>query len=330
MSVVVPILKLCRIEYVGFGYLALLGAFAEIGLEISPSRAFALLLANMAFVAWTFAHNDLCDVEVDRRIAALDERVLVRGDLSMRAAKVLIASLIAVMIALSWRFAGGKSAVAFAAASAFAIAYDLVSKRLLGSDFLFAASAACLVLAGVFSANDGFTMSGIGLVVVGVFFLEHLFFNAIGGGLKDVVSDHQVGAVTLAQRFVRVEGEAISIAPTFRIVGLSLKCGSFLLAAVPVWSHASEAKLQSGLLAFVGAVAVFFSIRLLWRRRYDWLAIAKDLMPIEMASRLFVPLLLLDRIGGFLVALFFFVPAFGYLGFSRVVHSRGFALPKRF
>lgn len=328
---VLPVLRLCRIEYVGFGYLALLGAFAERGDPVPVSSLVALLVANMLFVAWTFAHNDLCDLEVDRRAGALDERVLVRGDLGPRDAKVLIAVLISVMLLVSLRFAGFAAAAAFAAASLFAIGYDLISKRVLGSDLLFAASAGCLVLAGVFCATGSFAISPLGAAVVAVYFVEATFFNAIGGGLKDVVTDRRAGAVTLAQRFVRVDGESIAIAPSFRILAVSLKATSFAIAVVSSILHGGDdVGLQLVMLALSGAAAIGFAVRLVTRRRYDWFAMAKDLMPIEMASRLFAPILLFDRIGWIGLAAFFFLPAAWYLGFAKLVHARGFALPKRF
>lgn len=326
----VSILKLCRIEYAGFGYVALLGGLAERGLDLPLAQIFALLGANMLFGMWTFAHNDLCDLEVDRRAAALDERVLVRGDLSPRFAKLLIAVLIGAMLAISWRWLGVEATIGFIAASLLAMAYDFVSKRLLGSDLLFGGSAACLALAGAFAGNGAFSLSPLAVVVVIVIFLEHLFFNAIEGGLKDVVSDREAGAVTLAQRFVRVDGDSISIQPTFRNLGLGLKASALLVAAVPLVRGGQDSMGPLLALFLVGATALAFSVRLLSRRRYDWIAIAKDLMPIEMASRSFLPILLTERIGLTGVILFFCLPAAWYVGFAKLVHARGMSLPKRF
>lgn len=324
------ILKLCRVEYAGFGYVALLGGLAERGLDLPLAQIFALLGANMLFGMWTFAHNDLCDLEVDRRAAALDERVLVRGDLSPGAAKLLIAVLIGAMLVISWRWLGIEATVGFAAASLLAMAYDLVSKRLLGSDLLFGGSAACLAIAGAFAGNGAFALSPLAVVVVIVIFLEHLFFNAIEGGLKDVVSDRDAGAVTFAQRYVRVEGDSISIQPAFRNLGLLLKASAVFVATVPLIRGGSSEWGPLLALVVVGATAFAFSVRLLSRRRYDWIAIAKDLMPIEMASRLFLPILLTDRIGIGGVILFLCLPAGWYIGFAKLVHARGMSLPKRF
>ncbi len=347
----IAILRLCRIEYSGFGYVALVGACAEVGSAVPVPTLIALIACNVFFGAWTFAHNDLCDLEIDRRSPGLDERVLVRGDLSPRDAKLVIAVLMGAMFVLAaWRL-GGAAALAFAVASAFAIVYDLISKRVVGSDVLFGISAACLALAGAWSVRGLGIPGDVACLVIAITGVEYLFFNAIEGGLKDVVSDREAGARTFAQRFIAFGGrgepggdaDAIVIGGVFRFTALALKSTSIALAfLVLARGSGSDAEAAAGapstpvaaiqwiLLGIFGLCALVFSVRLLSHRRYDWPAIARDLMPLEMASRLLVPLSLANRIGWVAVAALFFVPAFWYVTMARLVHLRGFRLPKRF
>jgi 4-hydroxybenzoate polyprenyltransferase len=324
------LLKLCRIEYAGFGYVAALGGLAERGADLPFAQLVALLAANQLFGFWTFAHNDVCDLEVDRKVAGLEERVLVRGDLSPRFARILIVVLGIAMLAVSQIWLGGAATLAFAAASAFALAYDAISKRVIGADLLFGASAACLPLAGAFAANGGATISPLALLVVASVFLEHVFFNAIEGGLKDIVGDRQAGARTFAQRYVRVDGDAIDTRGVFGITAHLLKGSSVALVLVTLALREPIDAVQLAVFGALGIIASVFTARLLAHRRFDWFRMAHELMPIEMASRAFVPVFLADRIGWGVAALLCVVPALWFVGFSKLVHSRGFALPKRF
>lgn len=323
-------LRLCRIEYWGFGYVALLGAFAQGGLVLAGGQVAALLVANVLFVAWTFAHNDFCDLELDRKADALDERVLVRGDLSPMQAVKLVSTLIALMLTISFTQLGLGPTLGFAAASVLAMSYDAISKRVLGSDLLFGASAACLALAGALAVGSWGSVSDLAKCAIAIVFVEHLFFNAIEGGLKDVMSDRRAGAITFAQRFIRVVGDRIEVSHTFVATAFGLKVTSIALALYGTSLATQSPLLPIALIALLGVIALFFSARFILRREYDWPAMAKDLMPIEMASRLFVPVMLVQAIGWGVVALLFFIPAFWYVTLAKLVHARGMELPKRF
>ncbi len=326
----IPILKLCRVEYLAFGYISLLAAFAQCGRALPASILAALLVMNVLFVAWTFAHNDLCDLEVDRRTPALDDRVLVRGDLSPRAARIVIGVLLVSMLLVASMALPFRALAFVLVASLLAIVYDHVSKHVLGSDLLFGVSAASLCLVGALAVAPFEEVTLVAWIVVAIVFVEHLFFNAIEGGLKDVPNDKAAGAITLAQRFVATDGESMVIGRPFVALGLLLKSTTVGLAAFALSRDPDTSRSQWIALAFFGGSALVFSFRLLSHRRYDWPKMAQDLMPIEMASRLIVPIVIASRIGWGGVALFFFVPAFWYLTLAKVVHSRGLALPKRF
>lgn len=323
-------LRLCRIEYWGFGYVALLGAFAQGGLVLSSGQVAALLVANVLFVAWTFAHNDFCDLELDRKADALDERVLVRGDLSPMQAVKLVSTSIALMLTISFTQLGLGPTLGFAAASVLAMSYDAISKRVLGSDLLFGASAACLALAGALAVGSWGSVSDLAKCAIAIVFVEHLFFNAIEGGLKDVMSDGRARATTFAQRFIRVVGERIEVSRTFLVTAFGLKASSIAIALYGASRSAATSWSTYLVLIALGVAALVFTARLVLRDRYDWPAMAKDLMPIEMASRLFVPVMLVHAIGWGVVALLFFVPAIWYVTLAKLVHARGMELPKRF
>lgn len=320
-----PWLQLCRVEYAAFGYVALLGALAVRGSALPASLAALLLFSNVLFVCWTFAHNDLCDVDVDRKNAELEDRVLVRGALSRRAVSRFVLVTCGLSLAAPLLLLPDARAVAWLLlATVLAMVYDVVSKRVLGADLLFAASAASLALFGAVAAGGN---SRAALLVAAIVFVEHLFFNAIEGGLKDVVSDRAAGVDTVAGRLVAVDGESLAPSLAFRALALALKTTSAALAFAIV-DHGSTA--QWILLAFVVASGLGFSAKLTSMRRYDWPAMARLLIPIEMASRSLIPVALADRIGWGWVAALFGVPAIWYLSLARAVHAREQLVPRRF
>ena len=84
-------MKLVRVEYIGFAYMAILGALAVAGADADANLIVPIAFVNVMVLMWTFAHNDYCDLSVDRMNEELDERVLVKGTVSRRSAAVLIA-----------------------------------------------------------------------------------------------------------------------------------------------------------------------------------------------------------------------------------------------
>ena len=66
-------LELCRIQFAGFGILCVVGAMTVVGAELTLMQFLPLFAVHVLTIAWSFAHNDYCDYEIDRHGEAIHE-----------------------------------------------------------------------------------------------------------------------------------------------------------------------------------------------------------------------------------------------------------------
>ena len=325
-------LKLVRVEYVGFAYMAVLGALAIGGADLELATVGWVAVVNVLVLMWTFAHNDYCDLPVDRQRSELDERVLVKGTISPSQALLVIATGILAALAIGLFRFGAAPALALLGSIAFAFAYNRLSKRLPGADLLFASSATCLCLFGMLAAGGTLTeLPGVALVVLAIVFIEHLFFNLIEGGLKDADLDVQGDVDNLATRLIECRDGRMTVSPLFKTLAFGMKAVAIALAALPfVLLDEPYGPAQLALLGLAAVVSVVSLHRLLAAREYDWRRMGQDMIAQEMASRALLPLMLLGRIGVGWVVVILLAPITWYLSTVYFVHGRLFALPKRF
>ena len=326
-------LKLCRVEYSGFAYMAVLGALSVGGGNLRLDLVLWVAAVNVLTLMWTFAHNDYCDLAVDRQRVELDERVLVKGTVRPGEALWLIGTGIALALMLAWLATRALAPVlALLLSIALAMAYNKMSKRLFGADVLFAASATCLSLFGMLVAREQVgSVPPIAMVVLGIVFVEHLFFNMVEGGLKDADLDGRSGIDNLATRFIECSAERMVVSRQFKVIAFLLKLTAIGLAFVPVaFLGEPSDPVQLLLLALCSAMALFFLYRMTSMRRYDWQRMGFAIIRQEMAARSLLPLMLLPRIGLVWVIIIMMAPLTWYLSTVYFLHGRLFALPKRF
>lgn len=328
-------MKLVRVEYIGFAYMAILGALAVAGAGAEARLIVPIAFVNVMVLMWTFAHNDYCDLSVDRMNEELDERVLVKGTVSRRSAAILIAvGMLLGLLGSIIPFQGPLPTLALLLSFAFAFVYNMYSKRLPGADFLFAASATCLCLFGVCAATayEQVAIPSIVWCLLGVVFVEHLFFNMIEGGLKDVDLDGKSGIKTIARRLIECDPDGtLRVGLRFRVMAYGLKALTVALVFLPfVFMDEPWTKPQMAILVFNAVLAFYYMHRLVDVDRFDWQRMGFDMIKQEMAARTLMPFMLLDRIGwgwaiGILAA-----PMVWHTSTVWFVHRRLFALPKRF
>ncbi len=188
--------RLCRLQYLGFGFVSLLGAVSIAGTGISPTHLVSLVVLNGIFVAWGFADNDYVDKEIDRSSTDLAERPLVGDSVSQEGVLVFvkIAILLTAVLALALT-RDPEALMMISGAVLLVLLYDRLSKRVFGSEILYGASAALLFLFGAKTVTGDASLPFFVWLLTSIVFLEHLFFN-IAGSLKDVANDAAVGATT--------------------------------------------------------------------------------------------------------------------------------------
>lgn len=328
-------MKLVRVEYIGFAYMAILGALAVVGASADTALIAPIAFVNVMVLMWTFAHNDYCDLPVDRMSEELDERVLVKGTVSRRSAAILIAvGMILGLLGSVVPFEGLRPTMALLLSFVFAFVYNMYSKRIPGADFLFAASATFLCLFGVYaaSASTGAPIPPIVWCLLGVVFVEHLFFNMIEGGLKDVDLDGRSGIKTIARRLIQCDPDGtLHVGLAFRVMAYGLKTLTVVLAFLPfVLLDEPWTPPQMAILVLNAVLAFYYMHRLVDVDRFDWQRMGFDMIKQEMAARTLMPFMLLDRIGWVWAAGILAAPMVWHTSTVWFVHRRLFALPKRF
>ena len=327
------ILRLGRIEFAGS-----LFAVAVSG-ALSAGRASLADLSVLLGVAvltdlWGFIHNDLCDLVTDRRSADLADRPLVSGAVSTRTAAWTIALAIAGSVMLVAGYEQDVWAVAILTAAIVAAwLYNRFSKTLPGSDVLFGASPALLVLLGARLADGGGGVGGpLVWVVVAIHFFDHVLFNA-GATLKDVRNDRDLRLSTAATVLGVWVGQDNSLHMTRRFVVyivLLRLLGAGVVLSCPWWAGLSPSAGRLAVLVVATAASLALTIRAVCLRVFDRGTIGRRWIQQDLAGKLLVPLLLAG-VAGPAWAIFLVAVPIGWFFLCNVgLYGRGLSLRQEF
>lgn len=325
-------LRLCRAEYWGFAVTAPFGALIVAGASLPPATFAALLAVNALTIAWGFAHNDWCDLALDARAADKEGRSIVAGQVrpgEALAIALLLASASVLLTAFRWP-AVGPLAVLGCAMAATAL-YNRFGKSFPGGDVFYGLAGGLMFLLGAVVAAPGHDLAALSTPVWALFLvqvLNHVYFNAVNGGVKDLVSDHRLGVPTMAVRWSRVEGRHIRIGWPFRALALGLSTAVLGLTAWALLSGILEWHVWQGVAMALCAVA---SLRLTWQLLmttvHDRQRIANLLTRREMATTAVLMLLLPAHVGPAWLAMLVAIPMAWFTMLNRFLNGTYFRMP---
>jgi 4-hydroxybenzoate polyprenyltransferase len=327
--------KLARIEYSGFSCVIVIGALSVKGSALNISDAILLFFLNVLTLIWGFIHNDYCDFEYDRIPEELSERPLVKGTVSRRSALVIV--MICLLINLTIPLFFVKTillAIVLVFSIIFAALYNILSKKIVGSDAFYAGSATLLVLFGALAVSGGQGLRGLGeltLIILAIEFIDHFFFNAVEGGLKDVENDQKAGAKTIATYLVVSNGKKMAVTRSFRAIFIFLKVATIILVFIPFLFLDLRYYLWQVVLLFILALgAMIFTIKILNIDSFDREKIGSYSLKQELACKFLVPIMLIGFIGVPWTLFLLFVPLIWFHFFNYVLHGQRLTLPKGF
>lgn len=227
---------LMRLEYVGLSTIALMGALTCVS-TLPWHMVFSLFMLNGLVVAFGFIHNDIADVEIDRRSRSPVGRLLVTGEVSMRTAWILSGACYLLAAALHIATIGRlDSFLVMSAAFLLTGAYNILGKKLFAADLFYGFSAVSGALFGFLAVRDpdqgGLLAAPLTLAYAISLLANHTFLNAIEGGLKDIPQDRKAGVTTFAVvTKVRVDDGKLTTTPAFRRVAYGMRA----LALAACW-----------------------------------------------------------------------------------------------
>ena len=337
-DILLEFLKLGRVEFAGFLCgVTLSGALALQGGALNARNGVALLAIALLTNLWGFIHNDICDAEIDQSSASLSTRPLVSGTLSKKSAWVVVLACILSTLACVILNTSGTWPILIILGAAFlGFQYNVWSKRLPGSDLIFAASTALMCLLGAVLVSEGSLGSGpawnLVWTVVAIQFLDHILFNA-GATLKDVKNDSMRSAVTMAT-FSGVtvgEGDTLSVSRRFQGYIVMLKAGSLvILFASPLWTGMGFGPVQLVFLISVAIASLFLTTHAVNMITFDRREIGRRWVRQEAMGKLLIPLLLLPIAGAWACFLLVAIPFAWFLLSNVLLYRRGTTLNSGF
>lgn len=285
-------LELCRIQYAGFGILCVIGAMTVVGENLTFSDFIPLFAVHVLTIAWSFAHNDYCDFEIDRLSENVDGRVLVRGDISRQSALRFAGIIFGLSLAITVTSWPGVVPVGLLVGiAALIVLYNRISKRFVGTDVLFATAGMLFCILGAVSEipnHDVRLMPALTWIVVAITFLDLLNFNAVLGGFKDLVSDRDQGCKTLAGKFIQVDSSGrivVDVAFKFATMLGTLMMIALIFLPFLVVSFPST-KWQIGAMLVLSAMTIFYTYKFINVRQFDRNVIGEFAGKREFASNL--------------------------------------------
>jgi len=333
------LLKIGRIEFAGFLFCVMVsGALSLRGSALQFTDIIVLLVLALLTNLWGFAHNDCCDLWIDGRSTRLSGRPLVSGTISITSACSMIICCVLVNLVITILFQNGAWGPFFVLLASMILGwlYNELSKKLPGSDIMFAASTALLCFLGALlvagsEETPGLTWNMVWVVVI-IQFIDHIIFN-VGATMKDVKNDSASSAVTMATFSGVTVGENDTLYISGRFKGYIILLKLFSLSVLfvsPFWTGIRFTSLQVLLLAITAAASLYLTIDAMNLKVFDRDEIGRRWVKQEATGKLLVPLLLTQTAGWRWGAFLIVVPLGWFFVCNVVLYRKGVSLQKWF
>jgi 4-hydroxybenzoate polyprenyltransferase len=286
-----------------------------------------LFLIGFFYHIYGFVLNEYIDIEIDKKSIDLQTKPLVSNQINKRSAVVLSLSAAACCCLLTLYFYPAIQPLAFLLLALFlGGVYDVLGKRIPGSDFILGLSFFFMCLMGASTVSDTFTT--VTYIVCSIYFIHIVFNNAVEGGLKDVDHDTTAGAKTLAARLgVRIQDNKLSITTSFALFSWTVKM-IFIGLIVSLWfqpetkiSFSFENTVQITLLVFFVSIVFVTMQSFLSTTTFERTRL-KRLFSIHEISSYFLLVLSLSPLIGLPPTLFLlFFPFLWFILFNVILYG---------
>lgn len=233
-------LKTFIIEYskLSSAHFLFLTAIIPVTGAIAMGEKSIFLLTIVFFIGLTahifgFAFNHYMDIEVDRLIDTISKRPLASGSITKRNARLYIISVFFIGFLLTYYFFGIQLLLLYLIGIFLASIYDLFSKRIIGMDFILAASVTTGVVFG--AATVSFQFSFLVQILCILAFIQTLNLNLIAGGIKDADHDFMISSKHISTRLgVQVKNGIFLIPNSFKFLAYLFGVAYAFIVLIPV------------------------------------------------------------------------------------------------
>jgi 4-hydroxybenzoate polyprenyltransferase len=219
-----------------FGAISLM----DVGVHISLTAFFVLFIFGILKSIFGFVLNDYADLELDRLSDDINNRPLVKGTISKRAALgicyfCIIGAFVILFVYFNKNPTFYLGIGCLVLALIFGTIYNLYGKRFMSSAFIAAAADALIVLVAAFVVSPDGILSIFTWIIVILLFLQFLFMTTVVGGIKDADHDYMMNVKNIALvSGVKVDKEKKIFMPLkFKVYGYGIRFLSVFFVFVP-------------------------------------------------------------------------------------------------
>jgi 4-hydroxybenzoate polyprenyltransferase len=324
-------------------YLKLARSFNAVLTGISPvmgaisMEQYDLITLFILFLIGFFGHtygfvlNDIIDYEVDKTSKDIRDRPLISGTISIK--KAWIFAILSMILSFSFAVYLSYSTsnyfpILLLIGSAFFITlYDMVSKKLLGSDIFVAIGVFLLILYGASITVENISyITRFSWIVCILGSIQVLFMQFIAGGLKDIENDFINKAKTIAMKMgVRIQKKELIVTPSFKCLAYGLQLLDMIVVFLPffiIWDIKNLEfiqYLQGTIIVFIGIIMFYLSSKLLNMKKFDRRKVRKYIGSHYVINFTIVPIMLmkLNPWTGLLI----FLPSLGFILSNIILHG---------
>ena len=325
---------LIRVQQLGTSVTAIIGALTVKGIELGLTNLLVLFFIGLLVNVGGQIHNDIVDVEIDKRSKELKKRPLVSGTVSMKTAKIIILLCLIAVIALLVVFIPNVYAIiilfiGFGSGTL----YNLYSKKLPGSDLFLSVCMAFFIFFGAVAVTDNFQgINDIGImtwIVAAITFIHVFLMDALGGGLKDLKNDKNAGAKTLAIYLGVKINDKLHITNSYIAIILFFEFFTVIFALVPFIFYEIDYTLVQMIFIIVLLFGMVFStLRLLTLKIFDRKKIKAINRNHELTGYVLVPTILINIIGIYYALFLILLPMIWFLFFNYIMYKDSWFNPK--
>lgn len=328
--------KLSRIQNVGTSIIAVMGALTVKGINLDFLDFLMLFLMAAIINIGGQIINDIKDFEIDKNSKELQERPLVKGTISIKAAIIIVLICLVLLLFIAFLYFGGIIALIVLFSSMFfGYLYNVFSKKIPGSDVFLSISFALFFLYGAIVVTDNFqSFRDIGLItwiVAGMVLIHVQIQNSFQGGLKDAKNDRESGAKTLAVFLGVKVNTKLYIPFSFKAICITLDILMIVLAIIPLLIFTFQYSIMQQVLLILAMIAMLYSaIKLLTMKTFDRKKIKSTLRNHEITRYVLVPIILLNIIGITWALFLILFPMIWLLFFNYLLYKDSWSNPKAY
>jgi len=324
-------------------YLKLSRSFNAALTAVSPvmgaiaMREYDILILILLFIIGFFGHtygfvlNDILDYKIDKKSKEISDRPLVSGTISIKNAWIyaITSMIISFIIAIYLAFTTNNffPIVVLILSALFVTIYDIISKKIPGTDIILAISVFFLVLYGSsIVVNDIYKVTKLAWIVCILGSIQVFFMNAIVAGMKDIENDFKEGAKTLAVKMgVRVKDKKLIVPNSFKILAYGVQLLDLFIVFLPffiIWNFYELSYFQyaqSIIIIFIGIILLIISGKLLNMKYFDRKKVRTFIGSHYMINFTIVPIMLMNLNPWTIIIIFF--PALGFILSNIVLHG---------